>query len=226
MSQPVPPPGNPFAQGSPQQPDGQNPYAQNPAGQNPAAPNPYAQDPAAQNPAGPNPAAPNPYAQNPAGQNPYGQAPAGQNPFGAYPPAPAPRRANVGLGILAAVVAALVTAGIYGAIIGGVEIQIGWAAIGVGFAVGFAAGKVGGNNPVLPIVSAVIALGAVYLGQIVGIAVFFTKEYDASFADVFFKEFGLLTDLWSEAKEPMTFLFLALGPLAAFSGAKKAGASD
>ncbi|MFC9729178.1 hypothetical protein [Streptomyces roseolus] len=200
MSQPVPPPGNPYAQGAPDQGAGQNPYAQGVPGQQPAGQNPFG------------PGAP--------------QQPAGQNPFGAYPPAPAPapRRSNVGLGILAAVVAALVTAGIYGAIMGGVEAEIGWAAVGVGFAVGFAAGKVGGGNPVLPIVSALLSLGAVYLGQLVGIAVFLTKDYGVSFTDVFFKDFGALMDLWSEAKEPLTFLFLALGPIAAFSGAKKAAA--
>ncbi|MFI8322494.1 hypothetical protein [Streptomyces sp. NPDC085529] len=196
MSQPVPPPGNPYAQGAPgQQPTGQNPFA-------PGAP------------------------QQPAGQNPFGQAPDGQNPFGAYPPAPAPRRNNIGLGILAAVVAALVTAGIYGAVLGGVEVEIGWAAVGVGFAVGFAAGKVGGTNPVLPIVSAVLALGAVYLGQLVGIAVFASKEFGLSFTELFFQQFGMLTDAWNEGKDAMTFLFLALGPVAAFSGARKAGASD
>ncbi|MFF9338768.1 hypothetical protein ACF1CG_03225 [Streptomyces sp. NPDC014773] len=197
MSQPVPPPGNPYADGAGQPPAGQNPYAQNPGGQAPAGGNPFAQN----------------VPQQP-----------GQNPFGAYPPAPAPRRNNVGLGILAAVVAALVTAGVYGAILGGVETEIGWAAVGVGFAVGFAAGKVGGSNPVLPIVSALLSLGAVYLGQLVGIAVFLTKDYGVSFTDVFFKDFGALMDLWSEAKEPLTFLFLALGPVAAFSGAKKAAA--
>ncbi|MFI8424956.1 hypothetical protein [Streptomyces sp. NPDC085479] len=207
MSQPVPPPDNPYAGGPGQQP-GQNPYGQPAPGQNP-----YGQAPAGQNP----------YGQPPAGQNPFGQAPAGQNPFGAYPPAPAPRRNNVGLGILAAVVAALVTAGVYGAILGAVEIQIGWAAVGVGFAVGFAAGKAGGNNPVLPIVSAILALGAVYLGQLVGIAVFASKEYGFPFFELFFEEFGMLTEAWSEAKDPLTFLFLALGPIAAFSGAKKAG---
>ncbi|MGW6540172.1 hypothetical protein ACWGBV_31225 [Streptomyces sp. NPDC055051] len=207
MSQPVPPPGNPYAEGTPgQQPAGQNPYGQNP----------YGQPPAGQPPVG----------QPPVGQNLYGQAPAGQNPFGAYPPAPAPRRNNVGLGILTAVVAALVTAGIYGAILGGIEAEIGWAAVGVGFAVGFAAGKVGGNNPVLPVVSAILSLGAVYLGQLVGIAVFASKEFGASFTQLFFEEFGMLTEAWSEAKDPLTFLFLALGAVAAFSGAKKAGASD
>ncbi|MFD8015594.1 hypothetical protein [Streptomyces sp. NPDC058955] len=198
MSQPVPPPGNPYAEGAPgQQPAGQNPYGQAPAGQNPFAPG-----------------AP--------------QQPAGQNPFGAYPPAPAPapRRNNIGLGLLAAVVAALVTAGIYGAILGGIEAEIGWAAVGVGFAVGFAAGKVGGNNPVLPIVSAVLSLGAVYLGQLVGIAVYISKELHISFTDILLDEFGGLMEAWSEGKDAMTFLFLALGAVAAFSGARKAGASD
>ncbi|MFF8411401.1 hypothetical protein [Streptomyces omiyaensis] len=195
MSQPVPPPGNPFAQdAAAQQPAGQNPYAQNPAG------------------------------QAPAGQNPYGQAPDGQNPFGAYPPAPEPRRANVGLGIVAAVVAALVTAGIYGAVMGGIEREIGWAAIGVGFVIGLAAGKVGGSNPVLPVVSAVLSLGAVYVGQLVGIAIVVAKELNVSATDIVFQEFGLLTQAWSEGKDAMTFLFLAIAAFAAFSGAKKAAA--
>ncbi|MEU2504363.1 hypothetical protein ABZ621_06570 [Streptomyces sp. NPDC007863] len=198
MSQPVPPPGNPYAQGTPGQPDGQNPYAQGAPGQQPAGQNPFAQG--------------------------VPQQPAGQNPFGAYPPAPAPapRRNNVGLGILAAVVAALVTAGIYGAILGGTETEIGWAAIGVGFAVGFAAGKVGGSNPALPVVSAILSLGAVYLGQLVGIAVFASNQFHVSFTEIFFEDFGGLTEAWSEGKDAMTFLFLALGAAAAFSGAKKA----
>ncbi|WP_030750134.1 hypothetical protein [Streptomyces griseus] len=171
MSQPVPPPGNPFAQGPAQQPDG-------------------------------------------------------QNPFGAYPPAPAPRRNNVGLGIVAAVVAAVVTAGIYGAVLGGIEREIGWAAVGVGFVVGLAAGKVGGNNPVLPVVSAVISLGAVYVGQLVGIAILIGKQLNVSATDVVFQEFSLLTQAWSETKDAMTFVFFAIAAFAAFSGAKKFGSSD
>ncbi|GHG00477.1 MULTISPECIES: hypothetical protein [Streptomyces] len=197
MSQPVPPPGNPYSDGAGQPPVGQNPYAQNPGGQAPSGGNPFAQG----------------VPQQP-----------GQNPFGAYPPAPAPRRNNIGLGLVAAVVAALVTAGIYGAILGGTETEIGWAAIGVGFAVGFAAGKVGGGNPVLPVVSAVLSLGAVYLGQLVGIAVYASKEFGVSFTDLFFNEFGMLTEAWAEGKDAMTFLFLALGAVAAFSAAKKASA--
>ncbi|MER5966587.1 hypothetical protein [Streptomyces sp. NPDC002057] len=163
MSQPVPPPGNPFAGG--------------------AAPEPY-------------PVAP--------------------------PPAPA--RDNVVLGLVAALVAALVTAGVYGALIGGIEREIGWAAVGVGFLVGLAAGKVGGRNPVLPVASAVLALGAIYLGQLVGIAILVSEQLDASALDLFLEEFGLITDAWSENKDALTFLFFGLGSFAAFSGARKASA--
>ncbi|MFE5713576.1 hypothetical protein ACFQ7J_22505 [Streptomyces sp. NPDC056501] len=141
-----------------------------------------------------------------------------------YPmaPPPAPVRDNVALGLVAAVVAALVSAGVYGALLGGIERQISWAAIGVGFLVGFAAGKVGGRNPVLPVAGAVLSLGAVYLGQLVGIAVLAAKEFNVSATELFLEDFGLLTDAWNEGKDALTFLFFALAAFAAFSGAKKA----
>lgn len=141
-----------------------------------------------------------------------------------YPvaPPPAPARDNVALGLFAALVAALVSAGVYGAVLGGTERQIGWAAVGVGFLTGFAAGKVGGRNPVLPIASAVLALGAVYLGQLLGIAIFLSKELDVSATELFFQEFGLLTEGWNATKDGLTFLFFGIAAFAAFSGAKKA----
>ncbi|MFE3740107.1 hypothetical protein ACFXP3_09920 [Streptomyces sp. NPDC059096] len=151
------------------------------------------------------------------------------NPFapGAVPPAPfapppAPARDNIALGLAAALVTALVAAGVYGGIAGAIEREIGWAAIGVGFLIGLVAGKVGGTNPVLPVVSGVLALGAVYLGQIVGIAIIVAKELNLSATDVFLDHFGLLTDAWNQGKDVMTFLFFALAAFAAFSGAKKA----
>ncbi|MCX5228137.1 hypothetical protein ABZY16_14435 [Streptomyces sp. NPDC006553] len=141
-----------------------------------------------------------------------------------YPvaPPPAPARDNVALGLVAALVAALVSAGVYGAVIGGTERQIGWAAVGVGFLTGLAAGKVGGRNPVLPIASAVLALGAVYLGQLVGIAILLSKELDVSATELFLQEFGLLTEGWNATKDGLTFLFFGIAAFAAFSGAKKA----
>ncbi|WP_455360368.1 hypothetical protein [Streptomyces sp. SYSU K21746] len=152
--------------------------------------------------------------------------PAG-NPFAdgaAVPPAPAPApvRNNVALGLAAAVVAALVTAGVYGAILGATEYEIGFAAVGVGFVIGFAAGKLGGSNPVLSVVSALLALGAVYLGQLLGIAIIFDKIANAGVLTMFTENLSVLTAGWKEGADPMTYLFLAIGGFVAFSSAKKA----
>ena len=152
--------------------------------------------------------------------NPFAGGPAPEQ----YPvaPPPAPARDNVALGLVAAVVAALVSAGVYGAVIGGTEREIGWAAVGIGFLTGLAAGKVGGRNPVLPVASAVLALGAVYLGQLLGIAILLSKELNVSATELFLQEFGLLTEGWNATKDPLTFLFFGIAAFAAFSGAKKA----
>ncbi|ORT59598.1 hypothetical protein [Streptomyces sp. CB03238] len=150
------------------------------------------------------------------------------NPFAAgqapYPPAPAPApaRNNVALGLVVALVAALVAAVAYGAIGGAIEREIGYAAVGVGFLVGFAAAKVGGRNPALPVIAAILSVGAVYLGQLVVIAVIFSNLVGGSAPEILLEDFGTLTDAWKEAADGMTYLFLALAAVTAFAGAKKA----
>ena len=113
----------------------------------------------------------NPYAQQAPAGAPYppqpgvpGGAPMAP-PVPMAPAAPAPVRDNLVVGLLAAVVAAVVAAALYGVIIGATKHQIGYAAVGVGFVIGLAAGKLGGRNPVLPIASVVLALVSVYFGQ-------------------------------------------------------------
>lgn len=199
MSQPVPPPNQPYdgqPQGGAPKPAEGNPYA----GQQPAAPtgNPFG-------------------GQQP---GPYGQ-PGAQ--FGGAPFAPvAPARDNVGLGILAAVVAAVVAGAVYGAIIGATKHEIGYAAVGVGFLVGFASGKVGGRNPALPVLSAVFSLIAVYFGQLLGEAMIAAKDYPVTVSELFFDHFGLLNDAWKADSDFISYLFFAVAAVAAFSGAKKA----
>ncbi|MGW7286686.1 hypothetical protein ACWGH4_14505, partial [Streptomyces sp. NPDC054847] len=150
---------------------------------------------------------------------PSGNPFAGGDQFAPAPP-PAPVRNNIGLGIVAAVVTAVVTAGIYGAVAGAIEAEIGYAAVAVGFLIGFAAAKAGGPNPVLAVVSAVLGVGAVYLGQLVGMAMIVAEELNGSFTDVFFDQFSLLTDAWTEVADGMTYVFLAIAAVTAFAGAK------
>ncbi|QNE75522.1 hypothetical protein F0344_13605 [Streptomyces finlayi] len=206
MSQPVPP-------NQPQQPYG---------GQ-PSEGNPYAaQQPAPSAPTG------NPYGaqQTPPGAptgNPFaGEQQPGQFGGGApFAPAP-PARNNLGLGILTAVGTAIVAAVLYGVLAGSIEREVGYAAVGVGFLIGFAAAKVGGSSPVVIGASAVFAIGAVYLGQLVGMSMILSDASGLSFSEVFFDHFGDVTKIWKEEADFMTYLFLALGPIAAFGGARKA----
>ncbi|MCP9961864.1 hypothetical protein LUX05_11620 [Streptomyces somaliensis] len=115
-------------------------------------------------------------------------------------------------------------AGAYGGIGGALEREVGYAAVGVGLLVGFTAGKVGGRSPVLGVASAALAAGAVYLGQLVTIAVLLGKMGEGSFTEVFFGNFGGVTDLWGLAADGMTYVFLAIGAVTAFAGARKGSA--
>ncbi|MCX5376436.1 hypothetical protein [Streptomyces sp. NBC_00091] len=139
-------------------------------------------------------------------------------------PAPAPaRRGNVGLGIVAAVVAALIAAAAYGGIMNAIDREVGYAAVGVGLLVGLAAGKIGGRNPVLPVVAAVLALGAVYLGQMFYIALMTAEIANVGVVDVLDKV-GVagLNDVWKKATDFMSFVFFGIGAFVAFGAAKKA----
>ncbi|WP_406383343.1 hypothetical protein [Streptomyces sp. NBC_01618] len=197
MSQPVPP-------NQPQQP-----YDAPPGGGNPYA---------GQQPGQPGAATGNPYAGQQPG--PYGQPGV---PFGAAPFAPAaPTRNNLGLGLLTAVVTAVVAAFLYGVIVGAIDREIGYIAVGVGFLVGFAASKAGGQNPVLPVVSAVLSVGAAYLGQLVGIAIALSDLIHQSASSLFFDHFDTLTKAWNAGSDFKTYLFLLLAAVAAIGGAKKA----
>ncbi|MFF7756352.1 hypothetical protein [Streptomyces griseorubiginosus] len=189
----------------------QPPAAQEPAEQQPQ-PQPQPVDAAPQSADGA------PYAPQPGAVPP---PPAPGIPYGAVP-APAPVRNNLGLGLVAAFVAAVVAVGVYGAIIGLTKHEIGWAAVGVGFLVGLAAGRLGGRNPVLPVASAVLSLGSVYIGQLVGEAMIVAKDTPLSFSELFFQHFDVLQEGWKAGADPLTFVFFAIAAYVAFTGARKA----
>ncbi|MFE2503425.1 hypothetical protein [Streptomyces rubiginosohelvolus] len=208
MSQPVQPPNQPQQPFGGQPVDG-NPYAGGPGQGAPAAPtgNPYGQQPPA--PTG------NPFA----GQQPGQGAPFGGTPFTPAPPA----RNNVLLGVAVALGAAIVAGILYGVIAGSIEREVGYAAVGVGFLVGFAASKVGGSNPAVIAASAVFSIGAVYVGQLIGISMILSDLAQIPFSEVVGDHFDTVTKAWSEEADFMTYLFLGLGAVAAVGGAKKAG---
>ncbi|MFB7559158.1 hypothetical protein [Streptomyces brevispora] len=199
MSQPAPPPNQPYGA----QPQAGNPYA--------------AQQPAA--PTG------NPFAGQQPGQ--FGQPGQPGQPGAAFgggaPFTPmAPARNNIGLGLLTALGAALVGAFLYGLIAGAIEREVGYIAVGVGFLVGFAASKVGGQNPVLTVVSALLSMGAVYLGQLVGISIIWGDLTHEPATSVFFDRFDVISKAWNDAATFKTYLYLAIGAVGAIGGVRKA----
>ncbi|SBU98792.1 hypothetical protein YW5DRAFT_06017 [Streptomyces sp. Ncost-T6T-1] len=209
MSQPVQPPNQPQQPFGGQPVDG-NPYAGQPGQPAPAAPtgNPYGQQPPA--PTG------NPFAGQQPGQGaPFG----GGAPFAPAPPA----RNNLLLGVAVALGAAIVAGILYGVIAGSIEREVGYAAIGVGFLVGFAASKVGGSNPAVIAASAVFSIGGVYLGQLIGISMILSDLAQIPFSEVVGDHFDTVTKAWSEEADFMTYVFFAIGAIGAVGGAKKAG---
>lgn len=183
---------------------------------------------------------PPPQQQPPAGQNPFAQqqyAPP-QQPYGApgpagfngaaYPPPPAaPARDNAGLGILVGVAVMLVAVFAYGGIMralakdDGTYSEVGYAALAVGLLIGAAMGKVGGRNPVLPVVGAVLALVGVFLGEIVGLSMI-ASHYaalgggDISWFTILTEHFSVVFDQWKEDFDVMSFFFLALAGVEGF----------
>ncbi|MBT2467656.1 hypothetical protein J7E97_07180 [Streptomyces sp. ISL-66] len=140
-------------------------------------------------------------------------------------PAPVQARAgNVGLGIAAALVAALAVAAAYGGIMNAIDREFGYAAVGVGALVGFVAGKLGGRNPVLPIVAAVLSVAAVFLGELFMYALVMADMAEISVGDVLSKV-GVsgLVDIWKEEANFKTVIFLGLGAFTGYGSAKKIG---
>jgi hypothetical protein len=177
-------------------------------------------------PTPPSPQPSDPSQQQPLGQpQPQGQPQPGAFGFPAAPvaaPAPPPRPTNFAGGVLAAFAVTVVCSILYGVIASTTNHQIGYAAVGLGFLVGLTASRLGGRSVWLFAWAAVFSMAGMYFGQLLDVAMYIAKHTDESVTDLFTAHFGLLTDAWSEALSPVRFLFIGLGVVGAYSGAKKA----
>ncbi|MEV8568473.1 hypothetical protein AB0436_23320 [Streptomyces sp. NPDC051322] len=141
-----------------------------------------------------------------------------------YPmaPPPAPVRKNLAGGVVVALVAAIAVGAAYGGILGATSHEIGYAAIAVGFIVGFAAGKVGGDHVALAGISAVLSLASIYFGQLLGEAIIAAKHLPVSVSELFFQHFGLLNEAWRADSDFMSYVFIVIAVCASFAGMKRA----
>ncbi|MFI6107172.1 hypothetical protein [Streptomyces sp. NPDC051310] len=150
-------------------------------------------------------------------------------------PTPPPARGNVGLGIAAGLVAAVVGALAYGALMramakeDGSYTELGIVALVVGALVGFALGKVGGAHPVLPVLGVPFALAGVFLGQLFGYALMISwwaelQNQSLPVVDIFTSEFGNLLDAWKEETSAISLLFFAIAGYEGFAITRKVAA--
>ncbi|GGL43669.1 hypothetical protein [Planomonospora parontospora] len=119
------------------------------------------------------------------------------------------------LGSVAGLVAALVGAAAYGAVIGVTDYEIGIAAIGVGVLVGLAMMAVRPTSPVLPALAAVFSFAGAGLGVFIGDAwADFVNPGGSPLSELLPKaqEFPDLV-----AQDPVTLLFWAIAGAAGFS---------
>ncbi|WP_405448926.1 hypothetical protein [Streptomyces erythrochromogenes] len=138
--------------------------------------------------------------------------------------APAPiRSGNFGLAVLAAVGTALVAGAAYGGLMGAIEYQIGYAAAGVGFLVALVAVRLGGRNPVLPVLSAVLTLAGVYVGYVLATAIGVSEHESIPLSELLTTELVNLNRFYIDNIDPISILFYAIGAYAAFQTARKTG---
>lgn len=130
---------------------------------------------------------------------------------------------NLILAIVGGSVAAIVAAAIWATVTVVTEYQIGWMAVGVGFAVGFAVRALGkGVTPIYGIIGGLLALFACLLGNLLSTCGFIAQEFDISFFEALgncLSNPGLAVDLMKETFHPMDLLFYGI---AVYGGNKAA----
>ncbi|WKX72064.1 hypothetical protein [Streptomyces sp. XD-27] len=162
----------------------------------------------------------------------YGQP---QAPYGGgFPPPPPPApQGNAGMALLAGLAVAVVGMFAYGFLMSAmtdtdeipVEVtQFSYAGIAVSALIGLVIGKLGGRNSGLWVVGAIFAAAAVFFGELWGYACIQADLAEGTpgapgafeiFTDYFSDNF----ETWKKNVEGLTYVFIALAPVAAFGTA-------
>ncbi|MFG2979221.1 hypothetical protein ACGFYY_40330 [Streptomyces sp. NPDC048331] len=138
-------------------------------------------------------------------------------------PAPAPARSgNIGLAIPGAAVTALAAGAAYGGIMSAINFQIGYLAAGVGFLVALVAVRLGGRNPILPVLSAALTLGGVYAGYVLAEAIAMSEQWPLTVTELLTSEIAEVHQSYLDTFDPISILFYGIGAYAAFQTARKA----
>lgn len=133
----------------------------------------------------------------------------------AGPPEPRRHRDSLAAGLAAAVAAGLVAAVAYGWLTEAVDRQVGYASLGVGALIGYAAAKAGGAHRALPFAAAALAPAAIWLGQLVAIALIHADLFQVSATGMLFEESAFVTEAWRDSADLGTYAFMLVGMMMA-----------
>lgn len=126
--------------------------------------------------------------------------------------------ANFGMGILFGFFAAIVGACVWALVSALTGYQIGWLAIAVGFATGWAVRTGGkGTSTSFGIMGACLALFGCMLGNLLTSCIFISQQVGAGFFDILLRlDGGTITEIFTETFQPMDILFYCLAIYAGF----------
>ncbi|MFB7616588.1 hypothetical protein [Kitasatospora sp. NPDC056181] len=136
-------------------------------------------------------------------------------PVTGYRPAPADapsRRRRTGPAVVAAVAAMLAGALAYGAAVARVEGGIGWLAIALAAAVAWPLGRLGGRSHVLPPLGALLAAGALFLGQLLGRTLRLHHLTGTPYGELL----GDALRLWRADRHPLDLVFYGIAVIGGF----------
>ncbi|MFF3555643.1 hypothetical protein ACFYXL_19825 [Streptomyces tsukubensis] len=133
----------------------------------------------------------------------------------AGPPEPRRHRDSLAAGLAAAVAAGLLGAVAYGWLAEAVNRQFGYASLGVGALIGYAAAKAGGAHRALPFAAAALTPAAIWLGQLITVALIHADLFRVSATELLFEESGFVTETWRDSADLGTYTFMIVGMMMA-----------
>lgn len=119
---------------------------------------------------------------------------------------------NLGMGVMAGIVAAAIGALVWAAVTFYTEYQIGWMAVGIGFLVGIAIRHFGkGVDTSFGIAGAVLALAGCLAGNILTSCIYIAKQEAVEVTDVISQlDFQIAVELFIDTFTPLDILFYGL----------------
>ena len=120
-----------------------------------------------------------------------------------------------GLAIVAGIGAMLLLVVVYAAIIDATKHDYTYMALGVGLVLGLVLAKVGGRHPSLPVVALVLALLAIFLGEMAGMALLLHSQEGVGYGTVM-SHLGDLFSAWKATRNATGVFFFVIGGVEAF----------